>query len=754
MKKQFFKRCLIAACALLLFMLTACSNANVLSVKDSASRYRSSYVAPKPAAAPKDPETYDGYQEVAANANLKLFYNEEEDTIEVRNLLSSTVWSSAVDWSSYGLDTPNPMQAAITGSLFAIVYTDTVSNEGQLSTVYSKNEPSTRSMSYIENGIALKYQFSLLQMTIVLHITLDEDGLVLSFPSDQIQEKDRYLLMSLRLLPSFGASNHQDEGYILYPDGCGTLLRYENYKDRPKNPSNLSLDIYSSFSSDIEDYYTTSNLLEKQIEIPSSNSVPFPLFGIKKGDDAFLAYITLGDAQSSICVCPEGYMVNFNRAFFEFHYRNTFEIITSNISAGTNTNKKTALKVDKARMNQDYSVTYQFLSGDNANYSGMARTYREYLQKQNLLSSSADDTIALALDLFCGVSEKQMLTQKFIPMTTFEQAQDISEQLLASGVSMQSITLKGWAKNGYGTFPTPSTVATQLGGNRGLETLAKYAQDNNIVLFANLNPILAVSGNAGFSIRNDAVYTGNLLTFSDDTNTYYLLTPQSVIRNTLKINTQLNSIGNIGLSLEGLSRYVYENYETNAFTMRTDTAASWHDLLASLDGLVSSEGGNQYMLAYADRLYNIPITSSSTNLSDEDVPFLQMIIHGSIPYSSNAYNLFYDNELQKLQWIEYGCMPYFELTAERTSSLKYTNYNHLYTSYYGDWLDDAVSLYEEFNATLSGTWNSSIEQHTRLSKNLVKIVYQSGKTVYVNYSENSVTADGYDIPAKDYLVIG
>ena len=284
--------------------------------------------------------------------------------------------------------------------------------------------------------------------------------------------------------------------------------------------------------------------------------------------------------------------------------------------------------------------------------------------------------------------------------------------------------------------------------------MSAYTATNKFSLFTQVNPLLAVSGNNGFSVREQAVCAGNLLPFSNNTNTYYLLSPQAVIHNTLDTVQRLQSLGTIGLSLEGVSRYVYENYAENTRSMRSDTAAFWQDLLASLKNPVAVERGNQYALAYADRIYNIPTASSRTSLSDEDVPFLQMVVHGSIPYSSNARNLFYDEKIQKLQWIEYGCMPYFELTAQRANQLKYTNYNRLYTSYYEDWLDDAVSLYQEFNSTLAGTWDSVIHQHTRLSPNLVKLVYESGKTVYINYGKEVAEADGHTIAAQDYTAIG
>ena len=109
--------------------------------------------------------------------------------------------------------------------------------------------------------------------------------------------------------------------------------------------------------------------------------------------------------------------------------------------------------------------------------------------------------------------------------------------------------------------------------------------------------------------------------------------------------------------------------------------------------------------------------------------------------------------MQKLQWIEFGCLPYYELTYERASVLKYTAYNQLYTSYYGDWVGKAAAVWQEFNTRLAGTWDSAMTEHERLSADVVKVSYESGKTVYINYGSSPAAADGQSIPAMDYVVV-
>ena len=92
------------------------------------------------------------------------------------------------------------------------------------------------------------------------------------------------------------------------------------------------------------------------------------------------------------------------------------------------------------------------------------------------------------------------------------------------------------------------------------------------------------------------------------------------------------------------------------------------------------------------------MTSSNYFITDENVPFYQMVVHGSIPYSSDPGNLSYDLRYHVLKWVEYGCMPYFELTFQKSINLKNTEYSRLFTSYYSQWNDVIADVYNELNS--------------------------------------------------------
>jgi hypothetical protein len=208
--------------------------------------------------------------------------------------------------------------------------------------------------------------------------------------------------------------------------------------------------------------------------------------------------------------------------------------------------------------------------------------------------------------------------------------------------------------------------------------------------------------------------------------------------------------------LEKMGEMIYKDYNKKNPSQRSRTLKTWEEVFQSAEEMkmpVGVEGGNAYVLKYADWLFNIPAGSSGFHIEDESVPFYQMVVHGMVPYSSEPGNLAYDLTKQKLQWIEYGCVPFFELTYESTDKLKYTEYNRLFNSQYESWINAATDIYNEFNLQLKDTWDAKMTGHEKINRDLVKVSYSNGVIVYINYSNNAADYDGYHIKAKDYLVI-
>ena len=190
---------------------------------------------------------------------------------------------------------------------------------------------------------------------------------------------------------------------------------------------------------------------------------------------------------------------------------------------------------------------------------------------------------------------------------------------------------------------------------------------------------------------------------------------------------------------------------------RIDTA----DVFAGLTRTVREKLGYyvsyqppQFMMNTVDWMTYVEEDDSDYMYADEDVPFYQIVVHGSAVYSGNAYNYMYDTSQQSLKAVEYGYVPFYELTKEtpyelRMSMLK----NNFYSTVIDDWYDRVVQTYKQYEKDFADIWNVQITSHQRLSDKVSCTTYANGVKVYVNYDKAAVTLDGVTIAAEGYVVV-
>ena len=193
-----------------------------------------------------------------------------------------------------------------------------------------------------------------------------------------------------------------------------------------------------------------------------------------KDIENFTAAVTTGAAECDINISPEGTVVALNRIAFSMNYRYCYDIPESDISSADA--EGTATKADKIITNQDFEAVYLFLENEKANYSGMAGIYREFLQKNQMLKKSEQNS-ALSLALIMGESEKQAFASKSILATTFSQAENILNDLKNTGISDINFLLIGCEKGGASYNNRGFAPWSKLGGKKNLNKLLGSAVD-------------------------------------------------------------------------------------------------------------------------------------------------------------------------------------------------------------------------------------------------------------------------------------
>ncbi len=729
----------------------------VLKVKDAkehAITIADDYEAPeKTADLLKDGE----YVSIASNDSLELFYNDVKGTIRIKDKKSGCIWNSVVDEEIYpNFSKSNKQWQANMQSAINIKYNDLKKRDSGVKEVFAAKDCGYLESKMIENGVEVTYGFLTPGIYITVDYTIEGDNLVVRIPYEKIEEKSKLAVTTITVLPWLGACGNENSGYLFYPDGSGAVTTFERVGERP---SNVLLATYYTYSHKSMSYKTITDT-----DLHNRYTAAFPVCGIKNGDNAIFAYATEGGENTAVVVYPSGVSsVHLNRTSFDVFVRNVYDVNMYNVSSGKDTvaTGGQVQRIDKELIKEDKEIRYSFLAGDQANYSGMAETYRNYLISTNQLGQSENvDNTSLALRLLMGTEKSGILFDEYVKMTDFNQAIDIIESLKTAGVDKQKVVLEAWQK-GYYEYELWGPDS-HLGGKSGLKKISEYAKSNaNTDIFLENDVMTGTSDTKGLDEKKEVAYNGlNLETSlkSFEGTTYYFLNPVKINKNNSKILKKLKKYDGLGMAYDDIALYAYADFnEWHTFTK----AGSVNELRKTLKETedsgrnIATNGNNQYVLSYSDYLYKMRESTFGLSISDYAVPFVQMVVSGRMSYSTEgAGNLSYDLQTQKLKWVEFGSMPYFYLTNESAQELRDTDRDLLFSSTFSEWEPVVVETCKEFKDNFSSIVGRQMVEHTIISADVRRVKYDNGVIIYINYAEKEATADGITIPAKSYIVTG
>ncbi len=695
------------------------------------------------------------YASIAKTDSLELFYNDVKGSIKIKDLKSGNEWKSICDEEVYDMSSVNGQWSAYLQSPVTVSYNDLKKRDSGVKKIFANKDCTYLESEPIDGGIAVTYGFLKQGLFLTVEYKLDDDQLVVRVPWDKIREESKYAITIVELLPFLGAQDNSIDGYLFYPDGSGAISSYELSDTRPSNVKSSTYYTYTNR------HVNFANLLES--ENYDRYTAALPVFGIKNGDKAMFATFTEGAENTAVVAYPSGYVVDLNHIGFEIYTRNVFNVDMYSISTGRDSNVTggSVQRVDKNLIQRDREARYFFLSGDQANYGGMANVYRNYLIESGQLSDAmtGNEQMSLSLALLMGTEKDGMVFKEPVTMTTFEQTEDILKELNSMGVDNTQVVLKGWIK-GYADYANWG-IANGLGGKGGLKDLNKYAEENtNNKLYLANQFTIASSETKGVTENKDVAYDGLGVEMSRESfsgTEYYMLSADASVRFNEKFLKRIDKYDSIGVAYENLGKIVFGDYNENHPFTKAEAVEKLQSILVSAKNAghsVAVDGANQYVYKDAGFIYDMKEDSFGLNVTDYAVPFVQMVISGMIPYSTEgAGNLSYDLDIQKLKWIEYGSLPYFYLTAESALNLVDTDYDDLFSSTFDDWKQTVADTYSEFKTNFSDVYGHQMVDHKILLKDVAKVTYDNGISIYVNYTKDSVKVEGQTIEPKSYLIV-
>ena len=610
------------------------------------------------------------------------------------------------------------------------------------------------------NGIAATYKYSSEGVTLTVHYTLEDDNLYVYCDSDEIVEDntsalDGKVTTKIQLCPYFGATpavdvdGNETSGYMIVPDGSGAVIEYNNGKT---NYADYTQQVYGRD-------YTAVPLNAPRV----TEQAYMPVVATVSGNSGIVAVASDGDSNvyAKAQVSGQNKQV-YNNCYFEFETRSSDSFFMS----GDNSNKitvfeKNGIKTDRFGV-RFYAVTAD--DDEDVNVADCAATYRNYLISQKgLTQKTASNANDLYLDLYGGViKQTSILGLPFnlkTEITGFNQATDIVNELKDSGVDSFTVNYNDWTNASIkGKISTDVSPSGTLGGSGDFND---FLATDSATVFPSMNNFTMSSSSSGyFTLTSTAIRISNAYSRQSSYSLSFGVAQKGVSPALLSPNKyskvfseMVDSYKDEGISTVGFGDFSkklvsdFSNSEASSRSKTMSEVVSGYENASSSIGSVIADEANAYVLPYVSNVTNVPVCSSGYNVTDYDIPFYQMVIHGYVPYSSTPINASSNSDEAFLLSIAAGSQIHYDMTYVDADTLQDTDYNDLYYSNYKGWVDMAANQYKAANEALSAVSDYTISKfEVSDDRNVLTTTYSkdgaSDVVIEVDKENSTVKVDG------------
>ncbi len=753
----------------------------------------------------------EGYNLLVEFEDLAYYYRPETDALVINDKVSGYTWKSGIDQLSYLKNEEKFQEAVASGDIDEINKYATVPDVADLTDVYFDLATSLVTIEYfrtdtatIQNGTVssnnvnisgtnrtfkkdalnpnhFSYYINFRNVNIEIEIDFyfSNEGLTYEIRDEKITGDGHQTLDNILVMPYFGAQGGSEQkfelktytdpetnevsysrepvgdeeelemaqGYSFIPDGSGALVRF---RQNTQSFKGIELDVYGANLSTNTDY------INKPESYSTSFAASMPVFGMSVGNDnqsAFVSYTTSGEEYMTIASYPdEANYQKYNRTYAKYNYNFKYQQVYN--QAGDS-----SASLRKERFHYDVNTTINILSGDEANYLGMADSYRKGLMDKGLLVDNKVDAndIPLHIDFLMADSQNSIIGYENVVMTTYDDVDNILTDIKTLNINNINASLLGFQDGGI-TLATKDKVnfTSSIGSKSKFKNLISdyneegidislmldYFEVNKEMINYSSNVVKHTNGwyTETFDKQNMLIQSINYLR-PDKALTYAKKTIPDLVKDT---NSQ-------SISLSGITNNIISHYENNIH----DDTKHYEDILKLSSDVtsVNAYAPNSYLWPYVTRYLNANPFNSQFLIETDTVPFISYLLNPVMEVYADYANFSFYNQESILRMIDYNMSPSFVLTQESSHLLTETNSSGYYSTEYTLYKDYINDIYSQVNSALSNTYNAKWINREVVEDGVVVNSYDNNTKIIINYTNDSITYGGKTVNAMSCEVI-
>lgn len=706
----------------------------------------------------------DNFEFIADDDELELYLDRDTLAIAVRVKSNGYVYSS-YNISNKSLATINsltkeaksPIVSGVSLDLFIKDSPVTVSYTSEVNVVNTPQPAATSTITTTDKGFIANVDFNhpYIKIKFDLHVTIEDGSLVVNIPNDSIEEYNPdlwdnsqystyYLLRNITVFQYFGSTMAEDDGYVIIPDGSGALISLE---EDPKAKTTLILDVYGD-----DPGYKSLSIRSRSYTLKDTKRLTLPIYGVvhNTGNTGFYTIIESGAPYAQYTFRSAGHVNAWYSSYFNFRYRQSYEQYQSRSNED-----QYRISYQDTPNEYDATLRFVFVSGKDADYVGVAKDYKDYLIEQDTYPESNRKQyvdVPTKIDFIGAEITQGILSTTVQEVTTYNEMVEILKQLQNDGYSSLTTSLKTFTKSSMGYR---FDIFRQLGGKNDFQEMLDYVNAEGIEFSYYLDYIRS---NKDYSKSHAQTLSKREIYFIDFTWMYFghLVNDTSKYLEYAQDDVEsMNKYGIENVALASFDRALYTSWDNGVKYSTTNQ----QELLATLDYYAQNNINtalyqpDAYLFKYLSTYYNAPISSSDYAFVSASIPFVQLVLSGSVDMYSEHLNFASDEQFTLLRLIEFGVFPSYVLTGGSSYDLKQTNSSNIYISEYQILKNRMTSNKAFYTEGLSSTIQKEMIDHTFLEKGVILVEYDDGTQILLNYNKADVTVQSYNVPALGYVVI-
>jgi hypothetical protein len=359
--------------------------------------------------------------------------------------------------------------------------------------------------------------------------------------------------------------------------------------------------------------------------------------------------------------------------------------------------------------------------------------------------------------------KKSVIGLENVVVTTADEVTEIVSDLYNAGVSNINGGLLGFQKGGITTgVPWDIRFDGGIGGSgafkdmfadtRALGADISLAQD----YFKINERQMFMSGNEAYHVNHWDMFT----VISEDTFTPVqeatYARPAKSAEWFSSQQEEARKLGAASATAIGITNHLISHYERSGEMSSIEAASLYQQTFAETmaSGMkINATSPNMFLWKVTDRFLQSPVLTSQYILETDTVPFLQLVLNGAMEVYAPYANFSFYTQNDILRMIDYNTYPSFVLTQEPSHLLSSTNSLNYYSTEYEIYKEIIRNVYGQISDALSKVKGYDWIDRRVLDEGVIVNTYANGVSIYINYTDETVTFDGVTIEANMYKVM-